>query len=50
MHIFYTCNVTNLLWNELKHFRAQNLDIPEVTPQSTFFEFFDMDNQKQNLH
>ena len=34
LHIFYTCNITKLLWNEPKDFVSQYLYIPEINPQS----------------
>ena len=49
LHIFYTCNVTKRLWNKIQHFVAQNLYILKITPQITFFRFFDICNQIQNL-
>ena len=39
LHIFYTCNITKQLWNELQYFVSKYLYIPEITPQSAFSIF-----------
>ena len=49
LHIFYTCNITKRLWNELQYFVSQYLYIPEITPQSALFVFFNIGNQQQNF-
>ena len=49
LHIFYTCNITKPLWNELRYFVSQYLYIPEITPQSALFRFFNISNQQQNF-
>ena len=46
LHIFYTCNITKPLWNELRYFVSQYLYIPEITPQSALFRFFNIGNQQ----
>ena len=49
LHIFYTCNITKRLWNELQYFVSHYLYIPEITPQSALFGFFNISNQQQNF-
>ena len=49
LHIFYTCNITKRLWNELQYFVSRYLYIPEITPQSALFGFFNNGNQQQNF-
>ena len=49
MHIFYTCNITNRLWNKLQYFVSQYLYISEITSQSALFRFYNIDNQQQNF-
>ena len=49
LNIFYTCNITTRLWNELQYFVSQYLYIPEITPQSALFRFFNIGNQQQNF-
>ena len=48
LHIFYTCNVTKRLWNELQYFVYQYLYI-EITPQSALLGFFNIGSQQQNF-
>ena len=47
LHIFYSCNITKRLWSELQYFVSQYLYIPEITPQSALFGFFNIGNQQQ---
>ena len=49
LHIFYTGNITERLWNELQYFVSQYLYISEITPQSAFFGFFNIGNQQNNF-
>ena len=49
LHIFYTCNITPRLWNKFQYFVSQYLYIPEIFPQSVFFGFFSIGNQKQEF-
>ena len=49
LHIFYTCNITKGLWNQLQYFVSQYFHIPEITPQSALVEFFNIGNQQQNF-
>ena len=35
LHIFYTCNITNRLWNELQYFVSQYLYIAELHRMSS---------------
>ena len=46
LHIFYTCNITKRLWNELKYFISRYLYIPETTPQSALLGFLNIGNQQ----
>ena len=32
-HLFYECSHTNFLWNQLRHFLSNSLNIPPLTPQ-----------------
>ena len=45
-HLFYECSHTNSLWNQLRHFLSNSLNIPLLTPQSAIFGFI---NQKENF-
>ena len=36
-HLFYECSHTNSLWNQLRHFLSNSLNIPPLTPQSAIF-------------
>ena len=45
-HLFYECSHTNSLWNQLRHFLSNSLNIPPLTPQSAIFGFI---NQKENF-
>ena len=49
LHIFYTGNITERLWNELQYFVSQYLYISEITPQSALFGFFNIGNQQNNF-
>ena len=49
LHTFYICNMTKRLWSKLQYFVSQNLYIPEITPQSALFGFFNIGNQQQNF-
>ena len=39
MHIFYSCNNTQILWERLKYYIRKNLDLLSVTSQSAILEF-----------
>ena len=45
-HLFYECSHVNSLWNQLRHFLCNSLNVPMLTPQSAIFGFI---NQKENL-
>ena len=45
-HLFYECSHTISLWNQLRHFLSNSLNIPLLTPQSAIFGFI---NQKENF-
>ena len=32
MHIFYSCNHTRILWERLKYYIRNNLDLPSLAP------------------
>ena len=49
LHIFFTCNCTKQLWNELQYFVSQCRYIPEITPQSVLFGLFNIGNQQHNF-
>ena len=42
-HLFCDCPVTKDLWNQLKD--KTHLDLPDLTPKSAFFGFFEQQNQ-----
>ena len=50
LHIFYTCNITNRLWNELQYFVSHYLYIAELTSQSVLFQFLNVGYQRQNFY
>ena len=41
MHIFYSCNHTQILWERLKYYIQNNLDLPSLTSQSAILGFTD---------
>ena len=41
LHFFYKCNITKELWNGLDLFFNDCLHLPQLSPQTTFFGFFD---------
>ena len=45
-HLFYECSHTISLWNQLRRFLSNSLNIPLLTPQSAIFGFI---NQKKNF-
>ena len=45
--LLYPCNTTKQLYSKLQYFVSQNLNIPEINPQSALFGFSNIDNQKQ---
>ena len=45
-HLFYECSHTISLWNQLRHFLSNSLNILLLTPQSATFGFI---NQKENF-
>ena len=49
LHIFYTCNITKRLRNELKYFVSQYLYTPEITPQSALLGLLNIGNKQQNF-
>ena len=42
----FVCNYTNFLWNQLRHFLSNSLNIPPLTPQGVIFGLI---NQKENF-
>ena len=47
MHIFYSCNHTQILWERLKYYIQINLDLPSLTSQSAILGF--TDSQPENF-
>ena len=43
VHIFYSCVFAKNLWNDLKKSLESVLHLPDLTPQSSIFGFFDID-------
>ena len=43
VHIFYSCVFAKNLWNDLKKSLESVLHLPDLTPQSAIFGFFDID-------
>ena len=41
MHIFYSCNHTQILWERLKYYIQNNLDLPSLISQSAILGFTD---------
>ena len=39
MHIFYSCNHTQILWERLKYYIHNNLSLPFLTSQSAILGF-----------
>ena len=46
MHIFYSCNHTQILWERLKYYIQNNLDLPSLTSQSAILGFTDSHSEK----
>ena len=42
LHLFHFCSKTEQLWNKLKQYLSQSITIPQTTPQSSIFCFFDI--------
>ena len=49
LHIFYTCDITKPLWNELQYIVSQYLYIPEITLPNSLLGFFNIISQQQNF-
>ena len=45
-HLFYECNHTYFLWNQLSHFLFNSLNIPPLAPQSVIYGLM---NQRENF-
>ena len=45
MHIFYSCNHKQILWERLKYYIQNNLDLPSLTSQSAILDFTDSESQ-----
>ena len=45
MHIFYSCNHTRILWERLKYYIQNNLDLPSLTSQSTILGFTNSESE-----
>ena len=43
VHIFYSCVFAKNLWNNFKKLLENVLHLPDLTPQSAIFVFFDID-------
>ena len=41
MHIFYSCNHTQIFWEILKYYIQNNLDLPSLTSQSAILGFIE---------
>ena len=46
VHLFSQCIVTNDLWSQIKSYFSRFLTLPEVTPQSAFLGFLDVDEHE----
>ena len=46
MHIFYSCNHTQILWERLKYYIQNSLDLPTLTSQSNIPGFTDSQSEK----
>ena len=42
LHIFYECNVTVQMWRDLQFHYKNIINLPDLTPQSAFFDFLDL--------
>ena len=47
MHIFYSCNHTRILWEKLKYYIQNNLDLPSLTSQNAILGV--TDSQSENF-
>ena len=47
MHIFYSCNHTQILWERLKCYTQKNLNLPSLTLQSAILGF--TNSQSENF-
>ena len=45
MHILYSCSHMQILWERLKHYIQNNLDLPSLTSQSAILGFTDSDSE-----
>ena len=45
MHIFYSCNHTQILWERLKYYIQNNLDLPSLTSQSAIRGFTNSESE-----
>ena len=45
MHIFYSCNHMQFLWERLKYYIQNNLDLPSLTSQSAILGFTDSESE-----
>ena len=48
LHLFHSCLKTKQLWDKLRQYFSQVIDIPHSTPQSSILEIFD-NNQHSEL-
>ena len=46
IHLFCECHVATEIWKELKFHFTNVINLPDLTPQSAFFGFFDIDDNK----
>jgi len=49
LHLFFSCTITQKLWNQLKTVCGHKLTIPDLTSQSAIFGFFDSNIRFENL-
>ena len=47
MHIFYSCNHTEILWKRFKYYIQNNLNLPSLTSQSVILGF--TESQSENF-
>ena len=45
MHIFYSCNHTQILWERIKYYVRNNLDLPSLTSQSAILCFTNSESE-----
>ena len=45
MHVFYSCNHTRILWERLKYYIRNNLDLPSLTSQGTILGFTNSESE-----